>query len=604
MLKTLLLVSFILLGVLSMVTRVQAQRILVGPNVRVSRSSSLPRAEMEIAANPTNAKNLIGAAIVTELDGDHCKTYASFDGGYTWRETTFAELPESGTGDPQIAFAPDGTAYFSALGEIRGPDGKKHFSVGLFRSQDGGLSWQKMTAYGAGYGPDHDQMVIDTLSRAAGRIYVSVGHYTDLNDDSNIGVFRSDDRGATVFGPLHVTSDATNGLFGLNPVVFSDGTLFVPISVSERKELADRKIPSVDIAFAFSRDGGYTFSPLTKIRTQTLDPRYDVGSPYAGVLFAVDASAKFRDRLYMVWGEAAGGHYHLQLSYSKDKGKTWSEPHEIGNPTANTNQFRPALAVNGQGIVGVSWFDTRETPGPRMYNEFFTASSDGGETFLPPARVSSQASALDAPNNLVLRPTIDSPRASGGKLGFSLMTNSAGFPDGGDYLGLTADITGAFHPLWADTRSGSFQSWTATIRIEPSGRAGNSEVAAQNSQSEVTTKFWPLFDPAHYDPKTETEEIPVRLKNTSEDSVCTPLIVHIKTGATGRLESGAQILNGTAAKSEGGIVFDYSNAMGDFSCLAPGEATEPIVWKVRPDPKDKTFASVQFTVTGSVRLKH
>jgi len=77
---------------------------------------------------------LIGAAIVTEQDEDRCKTYASFDGGYSWRENTFADLPETGSGDPQIAFAPDGTAYFSALGEMRGDDGKRHFALALFRS--------------------------------------------------------------------------------------------------------------------------------------------------------------------------------------------------------------------------------------------------------------------------------------------------------------------------------------------------------------------------------------------------------------------------------------------------------------------------------------
>src|SRR5882724_3057900 len=381
----------------------QDAAILVGPNIRVSKSSDSPRVELMIAANPKNPKNLIGTAIVTEQDADRCKTYASFDGGYSWRENAFEDLPETGSGEPQIVFAADGTAYFSALGEMRGDDGKRHFALALFRSDDGGLTWQKTAVYGVGYAPDHDQMVIDGRAGANNRIYVSVGHYTKLESE-NIGIFRSDDRGNTMIGPLHAAGGAGRGLFSLNPIILSDGSLFAPFINSEPKPLEKRSSPSTDVYFAISTDGGYTFAPPTKIRTQVLDPNYTVGNKYAAVVFAVDSSDKFRDRLYMTWGEAAGGHYHLKSSYSTDKGKTWSAPREVGAPKADTNQFRPAMAVTNQGVLGISWFDTRGTDGDRQYNEFFTASTDGGDTFLPPARISSQSSSLDAAGNIVLRP--------------------------------------------------------------------------------------------------------------------------------------------------------------------------------------------------------
>src|SRR5215469_8560915 len=139
----------------------QTKQILVGPNVLVSRESAYPNVELMLAANPRNPKNLVGAAIVTTPIGDHCAVYTSIDGGSTWRSVEFPQLPESGTGDPQVAFGVDGTAYFTALGQIANEKGERHMVLELFRSSDGGLSWERVGVYGFGYGDDHPQMAAD-----------------------------------------------------------------------------------------------------------------------------------------------------------------------------------------------------------------------------------------------------------------------------------------------------------------------------------------------------------------------------------------------------------------------------------------------------------
>lgn len=566
---------------------------LVGPNVMVSKSSPQPRVEMQIAANPKNAKNLIATAIETDLDGDRCKAYATFDGGYTWLETTLTELPETGSGDPQVAFGPDGTAYFTAIGEVRGDDGKTHFAAELFRSEDGGRKWVKTATYGVGVAPDHEQIIVAASASSAGRIYISAGHRT-THEPENIGVFLSDDRGTTVSGPLHVASGAGQGLFAYNPVVFSNGTLFVPFIVSEQKPLEQRKMPGVEIAYETSSDGGKTFSAMAKIRTQILSMQTDVANPYAGVVFATDASEKFRDRLYMLWGEAVEGHYHLKLSWSQDEGKTWSDAHEVGEPPREANQFRPAICISKLGVVGVSWLDTRGTGSARIYNEYFAASIDGGESFLEPVKVSSQASPLDAPENRVLRPTIDSPRVQASGIEFSFVTTAGGFTDGGDYLWIAADADGVFHPIWADTRTGSYQAWTAAIKV---GAPVEPRVAGD--VTDVTQQFVPLFDAAKYDAETGIEEIPVRLKNASMGTVCGPIVAHVKRAEAGRIsDDEAEVLNGNHESGGRGVAFDYSKATGAFSCLAPGEASEAVVWRLKPGKTARTFVTMQFTVTG------
>lgn len=107
------------------------------------------------------------------------------------------------------------------------------------------------------------------------------------------------------------------------------------------------------------------------------------------------------------------------------------------------------LAVNREGIVAVSWYDSREDPrgyrgALRCQNVFFTVSLDGGRTFIPDVKVSS------AENCAIT--------AANGEAGWR-------WPAGGDYHGLTAGPDGRFHLLWADSRDGIYQLRTSTVTI-------------------------------------------------------------------------------------------------------------------------------------------
>jgi hypothetical protein len=75
---------------------------------------------------------------------------------------------------------------------------------------------------------------------------------------------------------------------------------------------------------------------------------------------------------------------------------------------------------------------------------FFTASRDGGETFLPEVKVSSAENCPITPAN--------------GEAGWR-------WPTGGDYHGLAADAAGRFHLVWADSRDGIYQLRTASATV-------------------------------------------------------------------------------------------------------------------------------------------
>jgi len=198
-----------------------AATIQVAPNILVSRESGLPKVELTVAANPKNAKNLIGTGIAATPFTEGCTVYTSFDGGYSWKPVVPPGLPETGSGDPQVLFTDDGTAYFSALGLIREETGRQRFVDFLFRSRDGGLTWDKIATFGAGTGPDHDMLVADS----AGRVFISLVY--QQGGESNIGVYRLEPGGSAVTGPVRVATGAGAAVFTWNPVVFSDGSLFV-----------------------------------------------------------------------------------------------------------------------------------------------------------------------------------------------------------------------------------------------------------------------------------------------------------------------------------------------------------------------------------------
>jgi hypothetical protein len=138
------------------------------------------------------------------------------------------------------------------------------------------------------------------------------------------------------------------------------------------------------------------------------------------------------------------GRTEIMIASSADKGKTWSAPvtvsdaPQVARDSGGPDQFMPTVAVNKEGIVGVLWYDRRDNPNNRDYYARFSASLDGGATWLKSVRVSSAA---------------NEPGKKGGSV-----TN-------GDTSGLAASADGRFHALWIDNRSGTPQAWTAPITV-------------------------------------------------------------------------------------------------------------------------------------------
>ncbi|MDT8067068.1 MAG: sialidase family protein [Terriglobia bacterium] len=578
--------------------------ITVGPNMLVSRDGDFPHMELSVASNPLSAKNLVGGAITTERDegGFACKAYASADGGSTWVASAFPEEIEWGGGDPQVGFGLHGTAYFSALAFVKDDNGNMRGGLFFYRSEDGGKTWGK--AANLGYSYDHEVLAVDhTVGRYAGRVYLSVLYGYPVY---RLGVFRSDDDGRTFTGRVQAASG--KGIVGINTVgnilLLSDGTLVLPYDDFQFDPAKRKTSHSGNIWLVTSSDGAVTFSEPLKVGTQEFQPDRNAPSLQTFAAAAVDRSEKYKDRIYVAWTDYREGAYRVVFTYSADRGKTWSMPKVVVNdgPTWSS-QYQPEIAVSKQGVVGLTWFDTRNSTShdDKQYDQYFAASLDGGESFSAPVRVSDKTSLRLGKGNLTMQPMFsESALYKGGpETRVSFISGVSRWPAGGDYMGLDVDNNGVFHPFWADARTGTYQIQTATVRVmtpEESQKGGltNTSLAESGNAGERTAQATPtslygkvelVFDATSFDPATGVLNVPTRLRNVSSRPIHAPISLEVEKFGSGLNDSlkefAPTILNSDNGKPGDGAVFDYSNVLGTEKVLQPGALSGQVVWHLK-----------------------
>jgi len=443
-----------------------APAIRVGPNVRASESHARDtHYEVVIAAHPRDPSRLIAASIVypDRVTAYGTIVYHSSDGGATWSPAHgLAGL--GNTGDPALAYGPDGLAYYVASSLPQFGDRR----LLLFRSADGGANWD---------GPfpltymDRQYITVDASEgRSRGRVYVN-GNNRVPRTISDFVVFQSSDSGRSFAGP------GTRAAFGTvqatvmgNAVVASDAAL-IGVYVEATTE---RTAPSRSRLNAiWSIDGGVSLTGSSKIDDYVAGGERKgalLGNANAEPALAIDATrGRFKDRLYVVWPDRRSGHSQILFASSADNGRTWSASRRINDNAAGdtTDQFMPEIAVNRDGVVGIMWYDRREHPDNLGWHVRFAASFDGGARFTSSVRISERGASFPPGTTREKRPPALSPTADDqerlkaqidqGRDSFRFM--------GGDTAGLVADASGIFHAAWVDNRTGVPQLWTATVAV-------------------------------------------------------------------------------------------------------------------------------------------
>jgi len=572
-------------------------RIEVGPNILVSYDGNVTHIEPHLGAHPNDPTKLVGSAIVNYEYGSRVSSYASSDGGYTW---TLSALPLLDAGDPQVAFGRTGTVLFASLGSL---DDKAPTGLYVSRSENNGLSWQQ-PVHVADY-QDHPQMVVDqTTGRFSGRVYIGT-----LHGSYTLGVTRSTDDGRTWNAPIDFVDGGDRYGHNVgNPLVLSDGTLFVPfVEWTRGPQVSGSDTAAWD--FVLSTDGGETFTAPQRIRIDRTGvlaalpprarrqqlPQFGIDS-YGGV---------HKDRIYMAFPIIVNDIARVYVQSSDDRGTTWSEAKPIDASTpAHAEQFNQMVTVNRHGVVGVSWLDTRASEDGSAFDEYFAASVDGGLAFLPPVRVSTVSIRPHAPGNLGVNASSSVGR---GSLFISFDRSFGRLESGGDYLGLTADAEGVFHPLWPDTRTGVYRLYTAAVRVTSDGPviAPADGVVREIKGAELGI----LFDPVSVDESTGIITAPLRVQNLTGGPLYGPLTIRFdvnpNAGDRGKFDvlNYPEIIGARNGKTGPGAEFDLTALIGTTGVILPGATTGQFMLRIKPQTPTGSIGRLTATLIATTPRK-
>lgn len=427
---------------------VRAGRAADPVNVQVSHGHYPIYGEPDLAVNPRHPRNLLGAAQCIDWSASlrvPC-SFASFNGGRTWRENGPLPLPPGDTSgvDTTVAFNSHGVGFVAAMASPdSGPD-----SVLVWRTADGGRSFTRpVTVFGAwgsldhgrSLGADHPWLAVDTTSGPyAGTLYVvwMVADERAMASPASRLLFSRSSDGGRSFTPPRAIVGAAQGIPALAVMTLGPhGVIHVVYGlVRDRRDPRRPAAPPLLREVVSSADGGRTFGPAHPIAAAPLS----LNLPHLTVPNIQAAATDLRNgSLYMVMAGYRPGasHTDILLWRSRDSGQRWDGPIRVNDdpPTAQADCMQPRIAVTARGTVYVSYF--RLLRG--RVAVYLAHSTTQGTRFGPSQRIST---------------TAFDPLASG----------PPHEPWIGDYQGLAVGM-GANYPVWNDTRSGHMAIFTAAV---------------------------------------------------------------------------------------------------------------------------------------------
>jgi hypothetical protein len=430
----------------------QASRVEVRQRAVASADlPDFPHVEPRLAIDPHDPKRLVIGAMLFRRDGggdSECTTLASSDGGLTWRRGVLPKRAGiTGGGDPWVAFDPQGRVYLSCLHGARTDTGERTSGVGVYRSEDGGVTWNGPTML-PGRAYDRPVLVVGHARNAAQpplHVVASQGARRDFGSANPIAISTSEDGGNSFGEPVQVLFNNLNNNVR-SALVLPDGSLlaiFYDIGSLDGRRLEQFRVWSIR-----STDGGRSFGPALFVNENAGGDQVDVAGDSSGKLFAA-------------WDVIRGPRTGRGVFFAKseDGGRRWTAPTRLADTAdGDRQQHVPTVAAAADGTIATFWVDYRNDPRGECSDVYFRASLDTGATWLPSERLSTKPSCPRTSGNTV-------PRVDG-----KPMEVDRRWTEGGDYHGLVAGEQGRFHAAWSDSSTGVFQIHVATIEVKQLAR--------------------------------------------------------------------------------------------------------------------------------------
>ncbi|HYS77467.1 MAG TPA: sialidase family protein [Candidatus Dormibacteraeota bacterium] len=391
-------------------------------------------AETTMAADPTNPTHLVAAWI--ELGSNPNLTtgvigYASTkDGGGKWQVGVLDTHEFNLAFDPSIVADSQGNFYLACGVAIQEQQFFLHDShLLVFKSTDGGKTFFRTLSLPGFVLADKPFLAVDPATDALNLVWGDI----PPGGGFNFSVFfsRSLDGGVT-FSPFQVISHQTGNTDaeGAIPSVGPNGEIYVTFDNLDNKIWINRSL-----------DGGVTWlSKDLVVNGQAKRPPHPLNGNVPNLEFAASAVDRspgpHRGRIYTVWEDARFSTPDILLTFSDDRGDSWSTPVRVNDDAVRNgaDQFLPFVNVDTAGAVHVTFLDRRSDPANLSFTMELATSTNGGASFGPNIRIS------------------DAPHPPG----------NTGFV--GDY-NQPAIAAGRIHLIWADGRFGDTEIFTASVSL-------------------------------------------------------------------------------------------------------------------------------------------
>ncbi|MBM4157434.1 MAG: T9SS type A sorting domain-containing protein [Ignavibacteria bacterium] len=382
--------------------------------------------EPYIVSNPRDPLNAVCAFNINNL-------YYTLN-GIDWTKNIPSFTGYNVVGDPVLTYDSLGNVYYGTLyqnGNIYG--------IAVVKSTNKGISWlPPVSVYSTTVGLADKEWISSDQTAGPYSNYLYMG-WRQFGS-SGMRFCRSTDGGQTWSAATTLTGD--QGAY---------------ISVGPGESLQGG---SVYFAAAYSgyiivyrsTNGGQTFGAYTLATPYIVGPgticngRYTVKNcirtDYFPRMAADNSYGTYRGNVYVVYAanpNAGADKADIFMVKSTNYGQTWSTPLRVNDDLTTTDQWMPAVSVDLNGRIIVTWYDSRvDTTGNLMTQIFSAVSTNGGSSFLPNQPVTTVSF---NPNNMAV--------GQGSGQAYYI----------GDYIGNNPTRKTAWH-CWMDARKNNLGSYS------------------------------------------------------------------------------------------------------------------------------------------------
>lgn len=376
----------------------------VGPTI--TPTSTVPEDEEHIAVDPNNFNHLVSMISDFSLNGgfNTSKFAFSTNDGSSWSES-FVPLSSSGfpqtadghvwqaNSDPVVAVDKLGNVFLSNLylqadssGNVTNDGlyvcGAKLFAGGKFTSST--CHPVRTTLKASANLEDKPWIAVDnSTASTSGNVYATWTHFVD-NTTSMIFFSRSTNHGVTWSAAKQINTTAQNGAIqGSQVAVGPAGEVYVAYEVFLGTGAQGQHF------IAKSTNGGVSFG--APVAMTPVFNNLSFAANYRDNSFPALAVAPIAGKafVYDVYTDQPAANSRTEFVHSKvAAGLTFTTPIPA-NDSNKGQRLMPAVAADKNGVVHISWFDTRNFSTPVSLDIYATYTKNNGTSFAPNAKVTS-----------------------------------------------------------------------------------------------------------------------------------------------------------------------------------------------------------------------